>query len=106
MTRVLVENSGTRCALSAKGHATGSETVCAAVSGILYALAGYLVNAAEERYVEIYEYRVESGDVKLDFCGDERAEAAFEMAMIGLRQLEQGWPGLVRVETRDLSRKS
>jgi len=34
---------------------------------LLYALAGYVTNAMRERYVEVYTWRMESGDVQLDF---------------------------------------
>ena len=54
MTQVYAERDGQRCILSAQGHATGSVEACAAVSGILYALAGYVTNAMRERYVEVY----------------------------------------------------
>lgn len=106
MTRVYAERDGRHCILRAKGHATGSEQVCAAVSGILYALAGYLTNAMRERYVEVYEYRMDSGDVLLDFNGDEGTTAAFEMAAIGLMQIAQGCPELVGVEATTISEKS
>lgn len=98
MTQVYAERSGNRCILSAKGHATGSVEVCAAVSGILYALAGYLTNALRERYIEFYENRVEEADVLLDFNGDDCTVAAFEMAVIGLAQIGQQYPEFLRVE--------
>ena len=98
MTKVYAERSGNRCILSAKGHATGSVEVCAAVSGILYALAGYLANAVHECYIEFYENRVEDADVLLDFNGDECTAAAFEMAVIGLAQIGQQYPEFLRVE--------
>ena len=81
MTQVYAERDGQRCILSAQGHATGSVEACAAVSGILYALAGYVTNAMRERYVEVYTWRMESGDVQLDFDGDDGTAAAFEMAV-------------------------
>ena len=45
MPQVYAERDGQRCILSAQGHATGSVEACAAVSGILSALAGYVTNA-------------------------------------------------------------
>ena len=98
MTQVHAERSGNRCILSAKGHATGSVEVCAAASGILFALAGYLANAIRERYIEFYENRMEEADVLLDFNGDECTAAAFEMAVIGLAQIGQQHPEFLRVE--------
>ena len=73
----------------------------AAVSGILYALAGYVTNAMRERYVEVYSWRMESGDVQLDFIGDDGTAAAFEMAVIGLAQVAQAHPEQVQVECRE-----
>lgn len=101
MTTVHAERSGHRCTLSAKGHATGSEQVCAAVSGILYALAGYLANAIRERYIEFYDDHMEPGDVLLDFNGDGGTTAAFTMAVIGLQQIEQSCPDFIRVDYRE-----
>ena len=101
MTQVYAERSGNRCILSAQGHATGSVEVCAAVSGILYALAGYLTNAVRERYIEFYENRMEDADVLLDFNGDDCTAAAFEMAVIGLAQVGQQYPEFLQVEYRE-----
>lgn len=105
MTAVYVEQEGSRCTLRAQGHATGSTEMCAAISSILYALSGYLTNAVRERYIEFYECRMDSGDVLLDFNGDEGTTAAFEMAVIGLLQLEQIGPGLIRVEGPEITKK-
>ena len=92
MTQVYAERDGQRCILSAQGHATGSVEACAAVSGILYALAGYVTNAMRERYVEVYTWRMESGD---------GTAAAFEMAVIGLAQVAQAHTEQVQVECRE-----
>lgn len=101
MTQVYADRSGNRCILSAQGHATGSVEVCAAVSGVLYALAGYLTNAVRERYIEFYENRMETADVLLDFNGDNCTTAAFEMAVIGLAQIGQQHPEFLQVEYRE-----
>lgn len=101
MTSVYAQRSGNRCILSAQGHATGSPEVCAAVSGILYALAGYLANAIRERYIEFYGNRMESGNVLLDFNGDDCTAVAFEMAVVGLQQIAQEHPKFLRVEYQE-----
>ena len=98
MTKVYAERSGHRCILSAQGHATGSEQVCAAVSGLLYALAGYLASAVRESYIEFYKNEIEDGSMLLDFNGDEATTAAFTMAVIGLRQIAQSYPDFLQVE--------
>lgn len=99
MTRIYAEMDGPRCTISAQGHATGSVEACAAISGILYALVGYVTNAKQERYIEFYTWMVESGKVLLDFNGDEGTTAAFEMAVIGLLQIAKAHPEQVCMET-------
>ena len=94
MTQVYAERSGNRCILSAKGHATGSPEVCAGVSAILYALAGYLIN----HDIKISEQRMEDADVHLEFTGGEGAVAAYEMAVIGLLQIEKAHPEFIQVK--------
>lgn len=84
-----------RYAITAEGHAAGSVGGCGFISGILYALAGYL-NASAPAQVE--ECRMEPGDVSLRFRGGARAEAAWEMAVIGLGLLEESYPEIVHVE--------
>ena len=70
---------------------------CAYLSGILYSLAGYLINAAEEGVVRVEELRLESGDALMRFQGGSRGQAVFDMAVIGLKQLEKSCPELVKV---------
>lgn len=81
--------------ISAKGHASGSPEACAAVSALLYALAGYLTNAEQDGKAQNVFTRLESGDAELRFCGGEAAQAAFRMAVIGLLQLAQAQPDCV-----------
>lgn len=101
MTSVYAQRSGRRCILSAQGHATGNKEVCAAISGILYALAGYLANVTPERYIEFYENKMESGHVLLDFNGDDCTAAAFEMAVIGLEQIAQKHQEFIQVKYQE-----
>ena len=92
MTRVYCEKEGDRYTVTAQGHATGSPEVCAAVSGILYALAGYV-----ENNINFARWRMESGDVDIAFLGDGRAEAVYNMAVIGLLQIEKSHPEYISV---------
>ncbi len=97
MTRVSIEHDGDRYRLSARGHAAGSVEGCAFISGILYSLAGYLANEEE---ILLDKRRMEPGDVELRFRGGTRAEAAYEMAVIGLKQLERSFPDVIQVTER------
>lgn len=100
MTFVYCEKDGDRYTVAAKGHATGSPEVCAAVSGLLYALAGYAQN---EKGVGRLHGRIEPGDFSLTFDGDERAEAVYSMTLIGLFQIEKSHPEYIKVEQQEIS---
>lgn len=94
MTRIYCERDGDRYLIAASGHATGSEKACAAVSGILYGLAGYLAN---DGTAEIITCRMEPGDAVLQARGGEALGGAFTMAAIGLGQIAQAEPERVTV---------
>ena len=53
MTKVRAMRRGDHYAVHARGHATGSPQVCAAISGLLYALAGYARNAGSVSYTHL-----------------------------------------------------
>lgn len=80
--------------LTAKGHATGSTEVCAAISCLLYSAAGWLRNHGEADVVEL-----ESGDVTLRWHGGERAAALYELLEIGFLQLELSAKEYIKVNT-------
>ena len=81
--------TGLRLALS--GHAiyceSGDDIVCAAVSGIFYALCGYLANTHKEGLI-IHSIRPGCGDVECDASGEE----AMRFACIGLLQIALTYP--------------
>ncbi len=93
MTEIRMERGGGRYALTARGHATGSPQVCAAISALVYALAGYLENVRGT--VQVGESRLDSGDARLCWSGGTRAEAAYELAAVGLCQLAKRYPRYV-----------
>lgn len=101
MTEIYAERDGNRFTINAQGHATGSPEVCAAISGILYALAGYVHNASDGSTIS-YDERLKSGFVYLDFHGGPGAAGAFDMAVIGLKQIEARYPEFLRVEYREV----
>lgn len=97
MTKVYAQSKDGRYLLRAEGHAAGSELVCACCSGIVYSFAGYLVNAAADKLAEIEQMRLDPGDAAICVRADERIQAAFDMAVIGLKQLEQKYPQYIHV---------
>ena len=91
MTCAVVEIDGGSCLLTARGHATGCTEVCAAVSAIIYALSGYVLNAGEHlRGLERNELR--SAWARIECSGDACLRAAFRMAGIGLAQVAKAYP--------------
>lgn len=94
MTKIYAKRQGNYCELVAEGHATGSVTVCAAVSGLLYALAGYAVNAEKAERVRITKLHIKDAMVDIRGIG---FRDAWEMAVIGLQQIEKLYPAFISV---------
>ena len=89
-----LEDGGLRVVIS--GHANyskgGGDIVCAAVSSIFFALAGYLLNLKESNSKL---RRVEKGYAELT-C-NRLGEEAFRMACIGILQISEQYPDCVKV---------
>lgn len=101
MTTVTIQESGGRYRLTAVGHATGSTAACAAVSGIVYALGGYLKNLEQAGLAMIHFFMLESGAAELEADGWDGVQAAFGMAAVGLLQIAAKYPRQVRVDTKN-----
>ena len=86
MTDVYLERDGDRYVLSCKGHAAGSPALCAAVSALVYAAAGWVRNEpGAERLTE----RLESGDALLVWIAPgEGPVAVFRLLTVAFLQLE------------------
>lgn len=78
------------------GHAGysagGADIVCAAVSGLVYALVGYLANESGELRVNL----LCSGCADIE-CGTD-GEEAMKLCCIGLLQIALSYPGTVAVD--------
>lgn len=96
MTTVTIRRAPGRCRLTAAGHATGNPAVCAAVSGLVYALAGYLKNLERAGAVTLGELRLEPGDAVVEASGD-TAGHPFGMAAVGLMQIAAEYPRQVKI---------
>lgn len=100
MTQAYIEIDGGQCLLALRDHATGSESVCAGVSALAFALAGYLANA-EEHLEEVYTNTVERGKVCIHCKGDAFVEEAFRLTAVGLLQIEAKEPDYIRVDIEE-----
>ena len=100
MTAIYLEQDGDRYTVSAKGHATGSMEVCAAVSTLLYTLDAWLHNTD----LEVLHERLEPGDALIEYAGpDADAQTAFDFVTVGFLQLAKSEPAAIKVETKNIS---
>ena len=98
MTKVYLEQDGNRYTVSCKGHATGSVEACAAVSCLVYTLAGWLHNAS----VKVLQEKLDSGDALIQYRGGDAAETAFDMICVGFLQLKKSYCDYVSVDLQVL----
>lgn len=95
MTKVYLEQDGNRFTVSCLGHATGSTEVCAAVSCLVYTLAGWLCNSSVD---VLKEQLNDDAEAMLQFRGENAAETAFDMVCVGFLQLMQQHPEYISVD--------
>jgi len=76
------------------GHANygeaGADIVCAGISAISYTLMGYLENLKSEGLWATY--RADAGSVAIECLRHPKADAAFDMAIIGYAQIANKYP--------------
>lgn len=86
--------------LSIDGHAGyaehGKDIVCAACSGITYALLAFLEYYSEE-VSDVPGLIVESGRFYVACKGTDRIATAFHMALLGLRKIGSQYPDHVSI---------
>lgn len=99
MTDVYCEKDGNRYTVTARGHATGSVEICAAISTLVYSLAGWLRNVDATVYTE----RLEPGDACLSYQGDADGETVFNFVCIAFLQLEMAYPANIKVDLKIIS---
>ena len=95
MTECTLKTDGMNHEITCKGHATGSPEVCAGISALVYALEGFL-----ENYCDDFHVKHEPGDVEIWYAY--RDDDIFHMFLIGLLEIEKGYPDHIRVTAPDL----
>lgn len=95
MVTVELLRDGITYTVTAKGHATGSPEMCAAVSTLMCMAAGWA--QCEER-AKVLRADLESGDAKVSWRGV--GEPVFDALEVGFRQLELTDPERIRVEKK------
>lgn len=95
MIDIEFSRKGDALSLTMRGHAgysaSGSDIVCAAVSGIFYALIGYLANECRDLHVG----RISSGVADIGCSID--GESAMKLAYIGFLQIGLSYPGTLKI---------
>lgn len=92
-TEVTLKRDENKFSLLAVNHTESK--VCAAVSGLIQALEGWIMNFPD--HVIDPHIIVTSGSADISFIGDAEAEAAFMCILIGLKRIELGYPGKLTV---------
>ena len=86
--------------LSVDGHAGyaehGRDIVCAACSGITFALLAYL-EENQEHLTDVSGQIVEPGRFYIACKGTEKIATAFHMALLGLRKISSQYPDHVSI---------
>ncbi len=96
MTSGAMTDDGKTLTLSLLGHATGSPEVCAGISAIAGALAGWVLNHPGAEPATI---RLEEGEAYIRVVRpDLRCRVAFEMAEIGLLQIARQYPEFLKFQ--------
>lgn len=74
--------------------------MCAAVSAIMYALAGWLINA--DGGGKAYDVLIEmsSGRAELGWRGGAEADAVYRMVVIGLAQIAKSYPDYIQIDDK------
>lgn len=96
MIEITVRETANEYCIELSGHANysrGADIVCAGVSAIVYAYIGYIRNSK----IAVNELQISSGKVVCKVNKD-GAREAFEMAAIGLMQIEKQYPKNIRIE--------
>ena len=94
MTEVKATVNGRHYRIEAHGHA-GSSTVCNAVSALLYALEGALVNHDS---AVCHFSRLQPGDAEIEcIAQDDLPAEDFRCILIGLMQIELAHPDEIKI---------
>ena len=79
--------------LTLDGHAGGSPAVCAAVSGLMWALTRYLEG---DPAAAVRTWSLTGGRAEFRFTGDRRTEGAFALVLAGLELFAAAYPEYIQ----------
>ena len=101
MTKVKLENIGTRYYVHLKGHAgyapNGSDIVCAGISTLANAFILHCEEAQEKRECIVNTCRLNSDDGEIEYIVDGNVKDAFNMLKLGIEALASDYPEYVSI---------
>lgn len=102
MTRAKIQCGAGHYCIICEGHSADT-ACCNYITGVMYAFGGYVKNMEAEGECEVYGFEINDDAPRfLIHCGgDERIEAAFLAACIGLKQLENTRPDAISVQVEE-----
>lgn len=98
MTKLKYLKDETVHMLMLAGHAgyaeAGGDIVCAGISAVSYTLMGYLANLEEVRSIS----KTDSGGLTIVCLRHDKADVAFDMALIGYIQIAKKYPDNLTID--------
>ena len=93
MTRAKILHGAGHYCIICEGHSADT-ACCNYITGVLYAFGGYVKSREAAGKCKVERFEIDEGAPRFAICcwGDDRIEAAFLAACIGLKQLEDMRP--------------
>ena len=100
MTNIDVFMKENTVIIKAKGHATGNNSVCGAISGMMFALEAWLVNNKD--LVRKHSFDFDEGESRIEFIPVESESfTVLEFVLIGLYEFEQNYREYMKLNISD-----
>ena len=102
MTRAKILHGAGHYCIICEGHSADT-ACCNYITGVLYAFGGYVKNREAAGECKVERFEIDEGSPCFAVCcrGDDRIEAAFLAACIGLKQLENTRPDAISVQVEE-----
>lgn len=96
MTKIKIDKKDDRVVIKAKGHATGSEQVCSAISTLIYSLEAWIANNPD--CIKKHFCELDEGEAFISFIPVEsESYTALEFFVVGLVNIAKSYEEYVTV---------
>lgn len=102
MTRAKIQCGAGHYCIICEGHSADT-ACCNYITGVLYAFGGYVKSREAAGKCKVERFEIDEKLPRFVICcgGDDRIEAAFLAACIGLKQLETTRPDAISVQVEE-----